>query len=246
MKIRGFAKQALKATFDVVFPRHCVHCHAPVEPPSPYDFLCAHCARELFLARPPACNICGHPFFGMLAGPKRCPHCEELDPAFDEGKTLFLAKGPGRSLLHELKYRAGFYVLNDIRTMVLASPHYRRFLAGARIIPVPLHPVKERERGFNQSDKIAALLASCIPGAQVEHLLSRQVFTRTQTQLNRADRDKNVKNAFAMAPDSVVIRECQYILVDDVFTTGSTLNACAGVLGEAGALHLKVATLGHG
>ncbi|MGB0744251.1 MAG: ComF family protein, partial [Opitutales bacterium] len=203
--------------------------------------------RELFLAVPPNCRICGYPFHGMLAGPKTCPHCAELNPFFDEGKTLFLAKGPGRALVHELKYQSGFYVLRDIGRIIQSAPDYLSYLFDAVLVPVPLHPVKERERGYNQSERIVQALSEATKGnSRVEKLLLRTKYTLTQTQLNREDRHRNVKNAFALAPDAVVVPNIQYILVDDVFTTGSTLNACAAVLRKAGAKHIKVATLGHG
>lgn len=182
----------------------------------------------------------------MLAGPQTCPHCAELSPIFDEGKTLFLAKGPARSIIHEIKYHSGFYALNDLQRMVNACPHYLEYLENSVLIPVPLHPAKQRERGYNQSEKIAQMLAKVASGALVEKLLVRTKFTQTQTRLSRAERDKNVKNAFALAADAVVIHDLNYILVDDVFTTGSTLNACATVLRDAGATRLKVATIGHG
>lgn len=183
----------------------------------------------------------------MLAGPRACPHCAELDPVFEEGKALFLAKGPGRELVHELKYQSGFYILRDIERMARGAQNYLDYLSEAVLVPVPLHAVKLRERGYNQSERIAGALAKATEGrSRVEKLLVRTKFTQTQTRLNREARHRNVKNAFALAPDAVVIPEHQYILVDDVFTTGSTLNACAAVLRKAGAEYIKVATLGHG
>lgn len=182
----------------------------------------------------------------MIARPKLCPHCTELIPLFEQGKTLFLAKGPARSIIHELKYQAGFYVLDDVRKMILNTPHFQSYFKNAIIIPVPLHATKLRERGFNQSDRIAAMLVRSTDAAKVQKLLVRKVFTQTQTRLSRQARHQNVKNAFALAPDAVVIPEQTYILVDDVFTTGSTLNSCAAVLRKAGVTQLKVATLGHG
>jgi predicted amidophosphoribosyltransferase len=79
-----------------------------------------------------------------------------------------------------------------------------------------------------------------------KNLLVRTANTPSQTSLRLSNRRQNVKNAFALAKDAVVIPDETYILIDDVFTTGSTLNACAAVLHEAGAFQLKVATLGHG
>ena len=236
----------LHAAADLIFPRSCVHCGDCVEGSS-YLYLCRSCAQELHIITPPACSTCGFPFWGQLAGPQSCPHCAELNPLFSEGKALFLAKGPGRSLLHQLKYQAGFYVLRDIEKMLSHAAHYRAYLAESILVPVPLHPTKERERGYNQSLKIAALLAaSAQPGTSVQCCLQRTEYTQTQTRLNRSQRHQNVKNAFALAPNTVLNSQNQYILVDDVFTTGSTLNACARVLLDHGAAHIKVATLGHG
>jgi ComF family protein len=238
-------KQLGQPLMEVFFPRSCVHCRDVVED-SEYDFLCRSCSRELYLSKPPACITCGYPFFGMIARPKVCPHCAELNPLFDQGKTLFLAKGPARSLIHELKYQAGFYVLKDVRKMIEKSSYFQGYFEDAIIIPVPLHVTKLRERGFNQSDYIAGVLEEATDASKVQNLLVRTVFTQTQTRLSRQARHQNVKNAFALAPDAVVIPNQTFILVDDVFTTGSTLNACAAVLRKAGATQIKVATLGHG
>jgi ComF family protein len=237
----------LGGTFqEVFFPRSCVSCGDAVED-SGYEHLCRDCSRELFLVAPPNCRVCGYPFHGLLAGPQSCPHCVELDPLFDQGKTLFLAKGPGRALVHELKYQSGFYILRDIERMAAAAQDYLDYLSDAILVPVPLHSVKLRERGYNQSERIAGALARATAGrSRVAKLLQRTKFTRTQTRLNREDRHRNVKNAFALTADAVVIPSQQYILVDDVFTTGSTLNACAAVLRKAGVEQIKVVTLGHG
>ena len=182
----------------------------------------------------------------MLSGSRVCPHCEELEPLFDQGRTLFLAKGPARSLIHELKYNSGFYILEDVKAMIAATPYYRDYFKDAVLVPVPLHATKERERGFNQSRMIAQAIGEATEARVVEDLLFRQVYTQTQTRLSRAARHQNVKNAFALASNAAVVTDQSYILVDDVFTTGSTLNACAAVLRTAGVTRLKVATLGHG
>jgi ComF family protein len=238
-------KQLTQPLVEVFFPSSCLHCGDAVEY-SDFQFLCRVCSRELFLSKPPICSTCGYPFFGMLAGPRVCPHCVELDPLFEQGKTLFLAKGPARSIIHVLKYQSGFYVLEDVKVMIAKVPHYKEYFDGAILIPVPLHPTKERERGFNQSLVIAKSLNEATEAKDLQNLLVRTMYTQTQTRLSRAARHQNVKNAFALASDAVVIPNQTYILVDDVITTGSTLNACAAVLHEAGANQVKVATLGHG
>ena len=129
--------------------------------------------------------------------------------------------------------------------MIARTPYYKNYFKGAILVPVPLHSTKERERGFNQSLMIAKSLNEATTAKGLQELLVRTIYTQTQTQLSRVARLQNVKNAFALASDAVVIPNQTYILIDDVFTTGSTLNSCAAVLLEAGATQIKVATLGH-
>ena len=245
MPLTSFLKQLMQPLIEVFFPGSCLHCGDAVEH-SDYQFLCSACSRELFLSKPPSCSTCGYPFLGMLAGPRVCPHCAELDPLFEQGKTLFLAKGPARSIIHTLKYQSGFYVLEDVKVMIAKVPHFKDYFDGAILVPVPLHPTKERERGFNQSLVIAKSLNDVTMAKDLQNLLVRKGYTQTQTQLSRPARHQNVKNAFALASDAVVIPDQTYTLIDDVITTGSTFNACAAVLREAGATQIKVATLGHG
>jgi ComF family protein len=241
----SFLKTTLGAAADLLFPRACVHCAGPVER-GPYQYLCPSCTRELQFCTPPACKTCGYPFFGAVIAPRECPHCTELAPVFEKGKTLFLAKGPGRSLLHALKYHQGFYILKDLARMLKDSPHFTDFLRGAVLVPVPLHPTKLRERGFNQSEQIAHTLLHNSDAHAIQPLLERKQFTDSQTRLDRKDRMHNVKNAFALSAAANLIKDKYHILVDDVFTTGSTLNACARTLRAAGVTHLRAVAIGHG
>lgn len=235
-----------RAAVDVVFPPGCVHCRGLVED-SPCRHLCARCAKQLEVARPPHCSVCGHPFYGELAGERMCPHCEGLAPAFGEGRTAVLLKGPGRSLVHALKYHRALHVLEDIARIARSAPGLAEYVRGAALVPVPLHPRKQRERGYNQAE----LLADCLArvgggGARVAPLLRRAADTPSQTQFDRRARQRNLKNAFALAPRAAINPAQRHLLVDDVFTTGSTLNACALVLRRAGCLNLDVVTFGHG
>jgi ComF family protein len=235
-----------RAVWDVFFPRCCVDCAAAV-PEGTFRHLCPDCARRLFIVAEPHCSTCGHPFFGEMEGTRLCPHCETLVPAFEEGKTAILVRGPGRALIHTLKYRHGLHVLEDVTTAMRATPGYADYLRGAVLVPVPLHPRKRRQRGYNQAE----LLAECakqVVGEEIEVkcLLRRAIDTVSQTRFDREERRANLKNAFAMAPGAFITPGQRYILVDDVFTTGSTLNACAAVLRRAGAVKLDVVTFGHG
>ncbi len=232
---------------DVFFPPRCVHCHGLVEE-SGYRHVCARCARQIEPVRPPHCTVCGYPFFGVVAEAGRaCPQCAALEPAFQAGCTAVLLRGPARSLVLELKYHGGRHVLGDMEAIFRRSPALLGHARDAVLVPVPLHPRKQRERGYNQSALLASALARAAGGStRIQSLLCRVVDTPTQTAFDRRDRAANLKNAFALRRPGSLNRSLRYILVDDVFTTGSTLNGCARVLRRAGCLNLAVATFGHG
>ena len=176
-----------------------------------------------------------------------CVKCEGLEPAFQEGRTAVLFKGPVRSLVIELKYHRGLHVLADMAEIFRRSPELLHAVSDAILIPVPLHPRKARERGYNQAILLAHALATAAGATtRVAPLLQRVVDTQTQTAFDRRTRMANLKNAFALAPGVSLNPVLHYILVDDVFTTGSTLNSCARALRRAGALSLDVVTFGHG
>jgi ComF family protein len=237
---------------DVVFPPTCVHCRALVETdgtPTSREFrhLCVRCVAQLEFVRPPHCSTCGHPFYGAVDGARMCPKCEGLDPAFGEGRTAVLFKGPARALVIELKYHRGLHVIEDMAEIFRRAPHVLERVRGATLVPVPLHSRKARERGYNQAILLATALASVAGGGtRVEPLLHREIDTQTQTAFDRRTRMANLKNAFAIAKSATVNPALHYILIDDVFTTGSTLNSCARTLRRAGALKVDVVTFGHG
>lgn len=255
--MRPLANSILRGLSDVVFPPACVHCQAMVEadfaptPPSaetrPFRHLCTRCVAQIEFVRPPHCLTCGHPFYGLVEGERMCPHCEGLDPAFGEGRTAVLFKGPARALVIALKYHRGLHVLEDMAEIFRRSPHILAHTRGATLVPVPLHPTKERERTYNQAELLAEALARAAgEGTRVERLLRREVNTGTQTALDRRTRMANLKNAFALAKGAALNPALHYILVDDVFTTGSTLNSCARALRRAGGVNVDVVTFGHG
>ena len=176
-----------------------------------------------------------------------CIKCEGLDPAFRHGRTAVLFKGPARSLVIELKYHRGLHVLEDMAEIFRRSTQLVTDVRDSVVVPVPLHARKFRDRGYNQAALLATALATAAGGkTRIEPLLQRVVDTTTQTAFDRRTRMANLKNAFALVPGPALNPALHYILVDDVFTTGSTLNSCARTLRRAGALSLDVVTFGHG
>jgi ComF family protein len=249
--MKGVAAQLARGLGDVVFPPLCVHCRALVETSGDatgcFRHLCATCATQLDWVKSPHCTTCGHPFYGVVEGERMCPHCEGLEPAFREGRTAVLFKGPARSIVIELKYHRGLQVLADMEEVFRRAAHVLELARDAVLVPVPLHPRKARERGYNQAQLLAEALARAAGGAtRVEPLLRRGVDTLTQTAFDRRTRLANLKNAFALARGAALNPALHYILVDDVFTTGATLNSCARILRRAGCLNVDVVTFGHG
>lgn len=241
------ANRSVHGLIAVVFPRACVACGGKVEDDGGLRHICARCERLLVVVGPPSCRTCGHPFDGEAGCDRGCGHCESLRPVFSEGRTAVLLRGPGRSLVHALKYHDSLHVLEDVQNLVRRAPEYLQFVAGKAVVPVPLHPRKLRERGYNQSLVLAETITRLAPGSTLcKQLLVRIIDTPSQTRLDRRQRRENLKNAFALAPGATINPGLSYLVVDDVFTTGATLNACAAVLRRAGAVKLDVATFGHG
>jgi len=199
---------------DILFPPVCVACGAIVED-SGYRYLCAACA--------------GHIEFS--AGPNG-----GLAP------TAVVLRGPARALVHAYKYRGARHLRRDMSRIVQRAPWLLDHVRGAVLVPVPSHPRRERERGFNQSDQLARALARAAGGGtRVSPVLRRIRDTAPQAGLDRPSRLANLKNAFALAPHATLNLRLRHIIVDDVLTTGSTLQGCAQALREAGCVTLAAA-----
>lgn len=239
-------RELREALLDLAFPRSCLGCEKALEQPDPWANFCETCVERFDFIHPPVCRTCGHPFLGMGAF-RSCDRCEAIDPFFEEGRCCLLHRDIAALLVREIKYHDGRYLRPDLVAVMRRTAGLAAYLDGTVLVPVPLHPARERERGFNQSRWLAECFAeAAMSNPPVCDLLRRTLWTGSQTRLSRAERGKNVSKAFALAPGVALDLGQTYVIIDDVFTTGSTLNECARVLHAAGATRLKVLTLAHG
>lgn len=224
-----FVKQLCK---DAIFPVFCLQCHKEGE------LLCESCQKTLKLSEIFACPVC------KIATPngKTCEGCFEKS-FLDNHGALFLyeEKSLGARLIHELKYNYIEEAVQSFQVPLVSfyQNHSQFFENFDCITPVPLHPRRLAERGFNQSELIAQLFQKQF-SLPIKNYVSRTRVTRPQVGLAQAEREKNVAGAFTGNPDC---RNKNILLVDDVFTTGSTLQACSEALKEHGAARVGAFTL---
>lgn len=245
LKLPRILTRSFDSVLETAFPSQCAGCGDPVVG-ARFSGVCLECVPRLQVIEDPKCLTCGFPFFGDTDSHTHCMHCEHLKPEFRQGWSIALFRGPLRELIYALKYNEGFWVLRDIGELVRSAPNLASFVEGATLVPVPLHPRKMRERGYNQSELLARVIVGVMPHCRSENLLCRHVDTVSQTQFDRKQRIRNLKNAFSLRQNRAIDPAQRYIIVDDVFTTGSTVNACAAALRRAGARSIDVLTIGHG
>jgi len=184
--------------------------------------------------------------YGDLSQPITCGVCKESPPRWGRFFALTRYAGVSKRWVRDYKFHDARYLERDFRKLIGAkSSELSAFLANALLVPVPLHPLKEFLRGFNQSERLAKLLLEVSPTCAYEaQLLRRTRYTRQQAKLKRRERQKNVKKAFdinrKMPLDTLQSR--RVVVVDDLLTTGSTVSACVQALKDAGFTTVDVLT----
>jgi len=204
------------------------------------------CWQQVRFIKPPFCARCGLPFEGDLTTPFECTNCREMELHFSSARSAVVARGIVLEAIHRFKYQRQLWFENFLAGLFLreAVPALRGE-SWDLIVPVPLHPLKQREREFNQAERLAVHLAAALKISLNTKLLRRVNPTATQTLLTRQQRAANMRGAFAARPDQRLDGE-RVVLVDDVFTTGATTSACARALLGAGAGEVCVWTVARG
>ncbi len=205
--------------------------------------LCVDCWRTAAFIAPPLCVVCGFPFELDFGEPVACAACEARHPAYERARAVLAYDDASRSML--LDYKHGDRTDHAPALAAWMARSGADLLADADLIaPVPLHRRRLWGRRYNQAALLARELARTSGRAFAPDLLLRRRDTPSQGRLSPAGRRRNVRGAFAVRPGrEAALKGARVLLVDDVMTTGATVEACARVLARGGAAGVDVLTL---
>ena len=242
-------RHAAARVLDLLYPPGCTLCGVTL---SHGQALCPDCRADLPRLAEPFCQCCGEMFQGQIDGPFACPNCHQLSFAFEFARPAMVRDARTLELIHRLKYRRENHLANELGRLAresFADPRLAQALAGSwPLVPVPLHRQRLRHRHFNQAEEIARALAGDI-GLPVLKALCRTRPTDSQTRLSRKQRMENLRGAFEITRHGrrwIESAPHGAVLIDDVLTTGSTVNECAKTLRRAGFRKVLVVTVMRG
>jgi len=223
----------------LVYPPACALCHERRALPAS-GHVCDTCRDRVRRISGPVCPRCGLPFSGSVTGaPGPCADCRDASPPWDRARAAVHAEGIALEAIHRLKYQREPWFATFLSGLLVeaALPDLAdRQVQG--IIPVPLHPVRRREREFNQAERLGLPLAMALGVEVVTDRVQRVEPTRNQATLDRRERRLNVRSAFG--PRGQGRLAGHWVVVDDVLTTGATAAAVCGVLRQMGASQITV------
>lgn len=234
---KGTVKGIFAGLLDLVYPPKCLVCDDMQA-----KYLCDTCILEINNLEPPVCHRCGIPM-----SENRCTECADVNFAFDSARAVGEYDGVLKEAIHKLKYsghRVMAPALGALLVELLHSKHAGYLRQCECIVPIPIHPSRLKMRGFNQSELLAMEVAHSFGIPMVTNAVVRYRPTNPQVNLPLDERHENVRNAFEVVRKEDIAGK-RVLLVDDVFTTGSTLDAAAQVIRDAGAKEVHVLTVAH-
>lgn len=237
--VLGLCRLALRA----VLPVDCIACARPLRrDPTPY--FCDACWQLITPLSGPRCVSCDQPFASKAVDvwtpAHRCQRCLERPPSYDRVWTLYPYISPLKDAICAFKFRHVLNLANPLAALMIRALPAQ--LDADLIVPVPLHPSRLRAREFNQSLLIADRLGRHLGRPVSATNLVRIAATEPQTSLSRRERLRNLRHVF-MVNNVDMFEGRRVLLIDDVFTTGTTLNECAKALYSAGAASVLALTL---
>jgi ComF family protein len=235
-------KEFLEGLIDVVYPLNCIICKARLESVESIP-LCTVCFRKIKKIEPPFCNKCGKPLEVNLDPENICVDCRSRRYWFDRAWASASYEGILRECIHFLKYNHRMSLVGLLsKILINFADRYMNIEQFDYIMPVPLHRTKLREREFNQSYLLASPFASRFNKILLSKQVYRVKYTLAQSELTSVQRRENIRDAFRIR-NSESVRNRDILIIDDVFTTGATVDECASLLKKNGARHIEVLTL---
>jgi ComF family protein len=225
VSISTILKKSGQVVLDFVFPPRCVSCETE------NAWLCQNCLNQISYILGPICQQCGLPLPNEKVS--ICQSCDNKVLIAIDGirAAAYFENTPIRQAIHSLKYY-NHRAIVSILGQILAKTYHRYGLGADVLVPVPLHPLRWQERGYNQSELLAQALGNLVNVPVETQTLQRIRHTEAQTKLGAEARQKNVADAFACQLPKLARQNI--LLIDDVCTTGSTLDACAIALKQSG------------
>ena len=224
---------------DYIFPPTCLLCNSFVDK---QGTLCNICWVDVTFCPTSVCHICGLPFEYEVEEKTLCGNCVKLTPFFSHARYVCLYDDKTKKLIFDLKYKDKTFLVPSLSKMIhnIGKEYIE---ACDYIIPVPLHKKRLYNRKYNQSAMIAKQIAKLSNKPMFPSLLTRKKNTISQTGLSQEKRIANVYNAFSVSKQyKMLVKNAHIVLIDDVLTTGATVNACSKTLIKSGAQKIDVLT----
>jgi ComF family protein len=237
----GIANRVL----NVLFPLTCAGCGISTDQSGMR--ICWDCRASLSIITAPMCDVCGEPVHGQVDHAYVCHGCTKRPPDFRHARAAIQYNVLGKRLITQFKYGNALWLEPYLVDLLYScvTTHFDTAQIDA-LCAVPLHPVKRRERGYNQSVLLVSALARKLNLPVIgRKSLRRSRMTPSQTRLTAGQRITNVRGAFEVKNQKEWLGK-QVLLVDDVMTTGATVSACAGAILNAGAQVVDVVTVARG
>lgn len=242
----SWLKSLLADLAGLIYPNVCQFCEKEIAT-AKEGYVCKRCRSDIKYIEPPFCERCGKPYDGSITVKFICSDCKSSKIYFDRARSAVGYDGIVKKALHLYKYRSALWI-EPMLAQILTTTMQKDLDSSKwdSIIPVPLHFVKFNERGFNQSERLSKSISKVTAIPVNKNVLKRIKYTETQTALDKTKRSENVKNAFLVKDNSGWMNGKKIILVDDVMTTGATVNECARMLRRAGVAKIDVWTFARG
>lgn len=230
-----------KKILEIIFPSHCLYCQKII---SAEGLFCNDCWQKLQFITEPKCNICCNPFEFVVGENLTCGKCLSHRPSYDKAIVIFRYNEIIKKIIGDLKYRDQTYIAKKLARFLFYQAQ-AEISDVDFIVAVPLHPKRLRRRKFNQSLILSrALLTKNSQKKLKSDFLLRIKNTAAQVSLKKKQREKNLKNAFALNPKyREIVKDKKILLIDDVMTTGATLENCAKILKKSGAKKVTILTI---